>query len=145
MKKTATLIATALVLVATSAMAAKMPKNICLDLDTLTQDYHNLVFKTAGKMTVLGAKYKTYTITGIVFNASGIGPISGSAYANSDGTLIHATYTTDIDKVFASYVVPYNPQTGEGFVKYRFEDNDGTTIETGIDTFTVMDCDSFGQ
>lgn len=140
----ATLITTALVLIATTATAAKMPKNLCLDLDTLTQDYHNLVFKAAGNMTIQSAKYKTYTITGIVFTAAGIGPISGSAYANTDGTLIHATYTADIDKVFASYVLLYNPQNGEGFIKYRFEYSDGTQRSTGIDTFTLMDCKTFG-
>ena len=135
--------------IAPSAMAGggKVPKNLCLDLHLLTKDYQNLVFKSAGKMTVGNNKYKTYTVTGIAFTSIGFGPVSGSAYANADSTVIHASYTAKLggdDHLLGFYELFYYTLTGDGHINYRYVLSNDTS-NSGTDTFDVIDCDTFGQ
>ena len=138
----------AILVIAPSAMAggAKVPKNLCLDLNVLSQDHQNLVFKSAGTMTVGSGKYKTYTVTGIAFTSTGFGPISGSAYANADSTVIHASYTGKFTgaHLLGFYELLYEPITGNGHINYRYVLTNDTS-SSGTDTFDVIDCDTFGQ
>ena len=134
--------------IAPSAMAGggKVPKNLCLDLNMLSQDHQNLVFKSAGKMTVGSSTYKTYTVTGIAFTSTGFGPISGSAYANADSTVIHASYTGKFTgaHLLGFYELLYETLTGNGHINYRYVLSNDTS-STGTDTFDVIDCNTFGQ
>lgn len=138
----------AILAIAPSAMAGggKVPKNLCLDLNVLSQDHQNLVFKSAGKMTLGSSTYKTYTVTGIAFTSTGFGPISGSAYANADSTVIHASYSGKFTNahLLGFYELLYNTITGDGYINYRYVSSNDTS-STGTDTFDVVDCDTFGQ
>ena len=141
-----TIAAILIIVPSTMAGGARVPKNLCLDLNILSQDHQNLVFKSAGTMTVGSGKYKTYTVTGLAFTSTGLGPLSGSAYANADSTVIHASYTAKFTgaHLLGFYELLYYPTTGEGYINYRYELNNGTT-SSGTDTFDVIDCATFGQ
>jgi hypothetical protein len=80
----------ALVLFASSAMAAgpKVPKSLCF---TYSSGYsQNLVLKSIGTVSTSGGKVKMYTVIGNSFSGYD-SPIHGSGYVVPGTTTFHAT------------------------------------------------------
>jgi hypothetical protein len=124
-----------------SAMAAgaKMPKLLCLDWESWTQQ---LSFKAIGTVYINGAKVKTYAINGMDES----GPLTGTAYIIPDSTTLRASYTTTytgegwVDPVDASYNLVFNLATGTGTLDYRFANPPNNALNYGSYPTSSVDC-----
>jgi hypothetical protein len=125
------------------AGGAKAPKNLCLDFTALSQDFHNLVFKSSGTMATTNGKIKTYTVTGQALTIYGEGLISGSAYVAPDSPLLFATYSGKFGTELGFYDLKYNLEDEDGQVRYRIELSTNAII-TSQDNVVKMDCETFG-
>lgn len=133
----------ALVVIASSAMAAgpKPPKNLCLDFSSWG-DYHQLLFKNMGSIPTANGPTKMYSVSGHAYNGYH-GPVQGSAYMVSPGTIIHGSYDFKYgtsSHLFGSYELYFDVSTGTGTIYFRYNYPDGSLLRADSDTVTSTDC-----
>jgi hypothetical protein len=131
----------ALVLFASSAMAAepKVPKSLCLTY--ASGWYSQLIFKSLGNLPTSGGNMKMYEVLGNAYTNSS-GPVHGGAYINPNSSTLHATYNRKTSAgghtiVFWELLFDLVANTGTVYIRYDYSDGSLTTQEYPV---TPTDC-----